>query len=618
MGSPTGCDTPQSNPATPTPRKHSTLFDGAEGLSNSAFNTPAKRSNQDAEMVQNHRSSGKIPKLEGRISSTSRGKGKERVIYTMEEASMSDDAVLDRMGLSLAGFDKGLNVGESDDCKHRSESSHRKPPTTHDFVFRDLSAKDLLNYSKVNRAARAAVKAFYRRALRVESVLSRYFNDDEIRRFRILQYTTGCLISGSTALSFFERKTFSGSDLDLYVDFRFAIHMTDFLVSSGFTYHPFESERKQQAKDLAGALEAMDNRIGTRIENETIEGFGEYIGTGIVDVFSFTRHGEKVQVIATGDAPSPLDVIFKFHSTVVMNIIGYSCAISFFPKATFIDRITVVNDITSPRSDQTIPRKKYEERGWRIKHDLDPVTVLNRDTALGVTDRFVGDRWCWTVPLPPVADFVPWSLGLGQNWMLMANSWTVRHRGGFSIRSTPFYIPSVVQAYAYSDKVINEVRKNPAFRFDDSDDTPGPIDMPLSVFAQRAAERAVVEDKQDAHVRTELLRAFGVAQEKYAEVELDKQITANQAAALLEYLQNLVKQLPELPKFIFRFAQDRRGHVWANVDVVLPLGCKAPKSGGNIIVYDRATEGYRTMDIEEYALQALRYQMINVVLKESA
>ncbi|ESK90794.1 hypothetical protein Moror_4066 [Moniliophthora roreri MCA 2997] len=125
MASPTGCHTPQSNPATPTPRNASTLFDGTEGLNNSAFSTPVKRSNQGANMA--HRSLGKkIPKLDGSISSSSEGKGKERAIYTMAEASMSDDAVLDRMGLSLAGFDRGLKVGESDDSKRRDESVYQK------------------------------------------------------------------------------------------------------------------------------------------------------------------------------------------------------------------------------------------------------------------------------------------------------------------------------------------------------------------------------------------------------------------------------------------------------------------------------------------------------------
>ncbi|KAK7014468.1 hypothetical protein VNI00_019346 [Paramarasmius palmivorus] len=471
------------------------------------------------------------------------------------------------------------------------------PPTTHDFIFCDLSAKDLLNYSKVNRAARNAVKAFYKRALRVENVLSRYFDDDELRRFRILRYTTGCLVSGSTALSFFERQTFPESDLDLYVDYRFAIFISDFLLSSGYVFEPFRTERKRQAKNIASALEAMDRRIvHEEQENEAIEGFGEYITSGIMDVFSFVRDGKKVQIIATGGPrnPSPLDVIFMFHSTVVMNIIAYSHAISFFPKATFIDHVSVVNETRSYRADQDPPRAKYAERGWKIRKDIDAISFLDRNTVFGISDRYVGDRKCWTVPLPPVTDFSPWSWGLGQDWMLLSNSWNViQDRSGLEIRACRFSKPTLSHSYALGYWVWNAVRKEPMFQWDDDEgegDGEGEdededtellqgkelqlIDDQFCDFIKTIpAQPRPKEDRRDAFVRNTLLQAFKTAREKYPDVELEDHPTASAALRLFEWLKRLVRKLPELPKLTFRFAQDRYGLVWTNVDIEIPSRC---------------------------------------------
>ncbi|KAK7037307.1 hypothetical protein VNI00_011298 [Paramarasmius palmivorus] len=455
------------------------------------------------------------------------------------------------------------------------------PPTTHDFIFRDLSAKDLLNYSKVNKAARTAVKAFYRRAFRVENVLSRYFDDDELRRFRILQFTTGCLISGSTALSFFERQVYPESDLDLYVDFRYAIFISDFLMSVGYVFEPFETERKQQAKDITSALEAMDHRLDRGgDENEALEGFGEYITSGILDVFSFVRDGKKIQIIATGHDPSPMDVILTFHSTVVMNIISYSHAISFFPKATFIDHISIVNHTTSHRAQHIAARAKYASRGWLIREDLDPVTVLDKNSEFGIGDRYIGDRHCWTVAIPPITDFAAWSWGLGQDWMLLSNSWNVRHEGCVEIGSKPFFIPPLTQSYAFCDWVLEEVKKEEAFKWEESDNEEMVggkklrlVDDRLSDFIEDLLEKPRPEENPlDAFIRNALLEAFKDQKRKYSHLDFKKQVSASQALRLSKILGFLAMGLSELPTLTFRFAQNPSGWVWTNVDFQLPPG----------------------------------------------
>ncbi|ESK90684.1 hypothetical protein Moror_4148 [Moniliophthora roreri MCA 2997] len=448
------------------------------------------------------------------------------------------------------------------------------PPTTHDLIFRDLSFKDLLNYSKVNKAARNAVKAFYRRALRVENVLSPYFNDDELRRLRILQYTTGFLISGSAALSFFERVIYPESDLDIYVDFRYAIFLTEFLIGLGFVFQPFQTERKQQAQDIFEALDAMDRRMETfEDENDTIEGFGEYSTTGIADVFTFVRAGKKVQIIAAGHHPGPLDVILKFHSTVVMNIISYTHAVSFYPKATFIDRVTVVNRVVTFRSDQNPPREKYEKRGWEVRDNVEAVDLLKRNSEFGMLDRHVGDKLCWAVKLPPVRDFVPVDWALGRDWMLFSNSWSLNHACGIEMDSTPFFMPNLTQSYALSSKVHKEVKKNFIFMWNDEDRPVSgllkAVDGALADFVDDLYNEAPEQDERDAAIEEILRQAFETARQKYSHLAPTERVSASTAYFLLEDLQHLVKKMPEMPTFVFRFAQERTGGIWTNVDVHL-------------------------------------------------
>ncbi|EEB92442.1 hypothetical protein MPER_09046, partial [Moniliophthora perniciosa FA553] len=330
-------------------------------------------------------------------------------------------------------------------------------------------------------------------------------------------------------------------DLDIYVDFRYAIFLTEFLIGLGFIFQPFQTERKQQAQDIFEALDAMDRRMARfYIKNDTIEGFGEYSTTGIADVFTFVRAGKKIQIIAAGNKP-----------TVVMNIISYTHAVSFYPKATFIDRITVVNRVPTPRSDQDPPREKYEKRGWEVRHDVEAVDLLKKNSEFGMLDRHVGDKLCWTVRLPPVTDFVPMDWALGEDWMLLSNSWSLNHACGIEMVSMPFFLPTLTQSYAFSPKVIGEVRKSPIFRWNGHDMPVSGIleasDNYLSYFVENFYKKAPEQNERDAALEEILRQAFETSQQKYIHLAPTRRVPASTAHFLLRYLQGLVEKMPEMP-----------------------------------------------------------------------
>ncbi|KAK1230340.1 hypothetical protein PQX77_006571 [Marasmius sp. AFHP31] len=305
------------------------------------------------------------------------------------------------------------------------------PHTTHDSILRDLSFNDHYAYSQVNRAANEAVKGFSKKAHRVERVLSRFFDPEDIRRFRILQYHVGFLVSGSTALSFFEREVYDNSDLDVYVDLQYAIFIADFLERSGYIYQPYQTDFRHQRDKYPDELDDAINQFFQELDELGREelSWNRYPWGGVVDVLRFRRGEREVQIILCEG--SPLGVILGFHSTVVMNLISYSHAISLYPQSTFRDRVSLLN---SPSTEEVGTRnytdaiKKYQKRGWKMIDSGSGCNVLSRHSDLNMFVRRVGDRQCWTIPLDPVTDFVTEGpLQLGRSESLFEQSWRLMY-----------------------------------------------------------------------------------------------------------------------------------------------------------------------------------------------
>ncbi|KAF9034339.1 hypothetical protein BJ165DRAFT_1396099 [Panaeolus papilionaceus] len=303
------------------------------------------------------------------------------------------------------------------------------PMTAENLLFSLLSVASLLLYSRTSRYNYQAVKSYMRRAFSLRDALSPYFTLQEILFFRWLQWEYGMLISGSTALKFFNRAPFNDeregeSDLDLYVELRFCEPIAKWLMKIGYT---FERRTNRTPKTFKEAL-----RKTSPLDIDFLEGTmfylsseRPYIGRGIANVFNFWRDGRKIQLIASDS--SPLEIILNFHSTCVMSIITYAKAYCFYPKATFEESRSLLHSTQGTNQDAAI--KKYEKRGWVMVHGMPP--GVERDdykSAFFPCKRFVGDGKCWTIALDPVMPFgqPQMQTGLGQIAMshpIEANSW---------------------------------------------------------------------------------------------------------------------------------------------------------------------------------------------------
>ncbi|KAE9402677.1 hypothetical protein BT96DRAFT_990910 [Gymnopus androsaceus JB14] len=296
------------------------------------------------------------------------------------------------------------------------------PVTAQDFLIRELSPQERLYYSLINKESYEIVSSFSRRAFRVEKVLWPYFDHNEIDEFRMIQYHTGTLISGSTALQFFDLTVYESSDLDLYVDTKHCSFLGEFLLRIGYQFQPFKHQKLGFHKALAETISGDRNerRIMRWMNGEFEERFEDYEGNGIATVFNFVRDGRTIQVVVAETCA--MDVIFAFHSTCVMNIISHSHAYSLYPRATFIDRIASRNiKFRGLRTRHEAAREKYRQRGWELI-DIPSASVALRRCPEFSDARCVGDSACWVIRLPSQTTYGPDPIRIN-SWSNSSHPW---------------------------------------------------------------------------------------------------------------------------------------------------------------------------------------------------
>lgn len=156
-------------------------------------------------------------------------------------------------------------------------------------------------------------------AFSVDKLLSPYFTSTEVIRFRKLQCDTGALISGSTALQFFDRVTYSESDLDVYVEHRFSRTLAEWLLEIGYTYAPLpESDNVRSLEEAfkrnpPGRPHAPDIFSGDIFFDSAGK---DYFKAPFVFNFEKQNPYRKIQLITS--LQSPLQRILSYHSSMFL------------------------------------------------------------------------------------------------------------------------------------------------------------------------------------------------------------------------------------------------------------------------------------------------------------
>lgn len=169
----------------------------------------------------------------------------------------------------------------------------------------------MIHFGQINKAARTAVANYSQLNFDIKRVLSPYFSEEDIKSFRQLQLTTGTVISGSTAVQFFDRTTYPESDLDVYVEHQYCRDVAWWLMSRGYEFKP---SRPEQPKSFVAAFRTWSPDVDGIWALFVQDPVG-YLGHGVTDIFDFFKVGSqrKVQLISTRGCP--MEVILNFHSS---------------------------------------------------------------------------------------------------------------------------------------------------------------------------------------------------------------------------------------------------------------------------------------------------------------
>lgn len=185
----------------------------------------------------------------------------------------------------------------------------------HEALFSYLTPLEFLRLTKTCCKANVVVNSYVKRAFNINSFLLRFFSDP--LAFRSLQARTNTLISGSSALQFFDRTFYPESDLDLYLSMDAIEKVAEWLVgTAGYTFSPHE----RQLGELDEALAAIRFPPTTDVVAMATAEHPIYGSRGIRGVFTFTKPAAdatapalKVQCIVA--KLSPMRLILDFHSS---------------------------------------------------------------------------------------------------------------------------------------------------------------------------------------------------------------------------------------------------------------------------------------------------------------
>ena len=174
------------------------------------------------------------------------------------------------------------------------------------LLFDYCSAKSLVSLRRTCTAVKTQVDAYIAQKFNVDRILTRYFANP--KAFRFLQGWTGTLISGSSALQFFDRSFYPLSELDLYVSKGWGPEVGHFLLQEGYSFVPGQHQHP-----------TFDSALTEPRVQSNAALYGNFKGISAVFTFEKTGRGgiRKVQVMLA--ARTPIEVILRFHSSMSNN-----------------------------------------------------------------------------------------------------------------------------------------------------------------------------------------------------------------------------------------------------------------------------------------------------------
>ncbi|PPQ79933.1 hypothetical protein CVT26_004162 [Gymnopilus dilepis] len=219
--------------------------------------------------------------------------------------------------------------------------------------------------------------------------------------FRRLIRDTNTVISGSFVVQFFDREFYPGSDMDIYLRMAGVDDLCKWLKTQGYRYILRNREYAvMRHRHRVHVQRAVQNKSSHDNPLLAVYNFQRWVASA-----SGYIERQRIQVIVVDTDPVE-HILFDFHSTVVMNFMTSREAVSVFPAASFLSRLSFISKVR-PLLLTGKPqwREKYERRGYVFVDHIN--AVLASSELLGRTSRYrlVTDKYCWHMTFPvTVAD----------------------------------------------------------------------------------------------------------------------------------------------------------------------------------------------------------------------
>ncbi|KAI0349445.1 hypothetical protein OH77DRAFT_1580380 [Trametes cingulata] len=268
-----------------------------------------------------------------------------------------------------------------------------------DYLFSYLEPDDIMRMFRLNLQLHYGMENYVRRAWDIHRFYAQWFPCGVSAGEVLDRY--GAIISGSAALRFMARQPrIPTSGLDIFVNIAGLLRLGRWLKVMGYVYRPRgHGPHLFDIAALGVSIRMQHRRVRSGTDAQVrfgsqFEVFDFYLDDPQI---GWARGDRHIQLIALEG--SPYEHVLGFHSTAVMNFMTGSFAMSIFPKATFISKVSYVCRSGNESYGRESWKAKYAARGFALAEDcprqLNPLNGELRPC------RFIGDSLTWILPFDP-------------------------------------------------------------------------------------------------------------------------------------------------------------------------------------------------------------------------
>lgn len=187
----------------------------------------------------------------------------------------------------------------------------------YDRLFGYIGSGDIIRLGWTCRRFQGAVCDYWPRAFNIQRTLSYFFED--ILGFRLLQFRTGAIVSGSVALQFFDRSPFTPSDLDIYVHMLARQEVGEWLLKQGYMYNSYRRViRLETGEEISiDQPQSYAEAIGSLLNAHIVNRFYVREVLGAIE-FVKTVNGKQLTVQVNLVTGCPIGAVLNFHSSELL------------------------------------------------------------------------------------------------------------------------------------------------------------------------------------------------------------------------------------------------------------------------------------------------------------